>query len=233
MQPLTGGHPADDHPSRTAQSLRDLHGRPAADSTGLRLPPGWCGAALRRTGEPTALKAGGHRPTRTREGGRDREARNDQHHQEHHHRGAACAAWASGRGAVRRPCASVMKVRVSPQAASANNCERDRQEVRHEFGVIKAGAQGVGVALLGASSAATSGTDLVAPAAQVVTSRRPCAPTARSPKDLSRQVLSIAPCVLPSLSVIGPLQIERLFPAQSLTPNLRSPSPSSRHRLIS
>ncbi len=31
-------------------------------------------AALRRRGEPTALKAGGHRPTRTRFGGRDREA---------------------------------------------------------------------------------------------------------------------------------------------------------------
>ena len=181
---------------------------------------------------PPPSRPGDTGPTRTREGGRDREARNDQHHQEHHHRGAACAAWASGRGAVQHPCASVMKVRVSPQAASANNCERDRQEVRHEFGVIKARVQGVGVALLGASSAATSGPDLVAPAAQVVTSRRPCAPTARSPKDLSRQVLPIAPCVLPSLSVIDPLQIERLFPAQSLTPNLRSPSPSSRHRLF-
>jgi len=198
-------------PDRTAWSLRDRRGRPAAGSTGLRLPPGWCGVALRRRGEPTALKAGGHRPTRTREGGRDREVSDDQHHQEHHHRGAACAAWASGRGAVQHPCASVMKVRVSPQAASANNCERDRQEVRHEFGAIKAGVQGLGVALLGASSAATSGPDLVVPAAQVVTSRRPCAPTARSPRDLSRQVLPIAPCVLSSLYVIGPLQIERLF----------------------
>jgi len=32
-------------PDRTAQSLRDRRGRPAAGSTGLRLPPGWCGAA--------------------------------------------------------------------------------------------------------------------------------------------------------------------------------------------
>ncbi len=31
-------------------------------------------AALRRRGEPTALKAGGHRPTRTPCSGRDREA---------------------------------------------------------------------------------------------------------------------------------------------------------------
>ena len=52
-------------------------------------------AALRRWGGPTALKAGGHRPTRTRWSGRDREAP-DEHHQNHrqhsqHHRRAGQA----------------------------------------------------------------------------------------------------------------------------------------------